>query len=236
MRGRSLAHEILHNWFGNGIAIDYRSGNWAEGLTAYLADYALAEERGPEAGKEMRLGWLRNLSALPAEKDKPVTGFVSKTHDASQAVGYDKVAGIFHMLRQELGEADFRSGLRTFWQDMRFRVAGWADLRRAFEQAAGRDLAWFFEQWLERAGLPLIELAGVERRSDANELVVTLRQQTPHYRLRIPLIVETADGAREKAPRVSRQRAIYCHASPGSRTARPPRRSGFRPAAAAVAG
>jgi hypothetical protein len=37
----SYPHEILHNWWGNGVYIDYESGNWAEGLTSYLADHLI---------------------------------------------------------------------------------------------------------------------------------------------------------------------------------------------------
>jgi aminopeptidase N len=34
----SYPHEVLHNWWGNGVYVDYETGNWSEGLTAYLAD------------------------------------------------------------------------------------------------------------------------------------------------------------------------------------------------------
>jgi hypothetical protein len=35
----SLPHEVLHNWWGNGVLIDDRFGNWAEGLTTYQSDW-----------------------------------------------------------------------------------------------------------------------------------------------------------------------------------------------------
>ena len=40
-RTRALAHEVLHNWWGNGVHPDFNTGNWAEGLTTYMADYRL---------------------------------------------------------------------------------------------------------------------------------------------------------------------------------------------------
>ncbi len=196
MRGRSLAHEILHNWWGNGVAVAYGGGNWAEGLTTYMADYALAEEAGADAAREMRLGWLRDYAALPAERDLPVERFTAKQHDAAQVIGYGKVAFIFHMLRGELGEAAFDEGLRRFWREQRFRVAGWADLRRAFEAASGRDLGWFFAQWLERPGAPRVEL-GDGRSSaegDGFRVAFTLRQDAPAYRLGIPVAIDTEAG------------------------------------------
>jgi aminopeptidase N len=39
----SYPHEILHNWWGNSVYVDYDSGNWSEGLTSYLADHLIRE-------------------------------------------------------------------------------------------------------------------------------------------------------------------------------------------------
>jgi hypothetical protein len=196
VRGRSLAHEVLHNWWGNGVAIDYATGNWAEGLTTYMADYALADAEGAGRAQEMRLAWLRDFAALPAERDVPVTSFASKRHDAGQVVGYNKVAFIFHMLRQELGDAVFAEGLRVFWRQQRFRIAGWAELRRAFESVAGRDLAWFFEQWLDRPGAPSLSLGDVQSSGerDAFRVTLTVRQASPAYRLSVPVVIDTDAG------------------------------------------
>ena len=45
----SYPHEILHNWWGNSVFVDYATGNWCEGLTAYLADHLIQEQRGTGA-------------------------------------------------------------------------------------------------------------------------------------------------------------------------------------------
>jgi len=161
-----------------------------------LADYALAEERGDEAAREMRLGWLRNFAALPADREQPVQSFTAKRHDAAQVVGYDKVAFIFHMLRRELGEAVFRAGLREFWQQRRFKLGAWSDLQAAFELAAGRDLAWFFDQWLIRKGAPRIELVEADRRQDGDgfRVSIRLRQERFAYIVTLPIVIETPAG------------------------------------------
>jgi hypothetical protein len=201
IRARSLAHEVLHNWWGNAIAVDYRNGNWAEGLTTYMADYALAAEEDAEEARQMRGAWLGDYAALPAERDVPVTRFTARHDEAARVIGYNKVAFIFHMLEHEIGEADFAAALRLFWQRHQFRIAGWMDLRQAFEEASGRDLAQFFEQWLTRAGAPRLHLGhvGVETRTDPNayRLRFTLRQEQPEYRLTIPVVIETR-GARRR--------------------------------------
>jgi len=45
----SFPHEILHNWWGNGVYVDPDAGNWCEGLTAYLADHLIKEQQGQGA-------------------------------------------------------------------------------------------------------------------------------------------------------------------------------------------
>ena len=200
IKDRSFAHEVLHNWWGNGVVADDAGGNWSEGLTTYMADHALAAARDPNEAAEMRLGWLRDYAALPAERDMPVVQFRSKTHDASQVVGYGKIALIFQMLRDEVGDAAFKDALRRFWDAHQFKSASWADLRSAFEAAAGTDLGWFFEQWTKRTGAPRIELTNVAASIRGNAagsgygLDLTLAQSGPAYRLKVPVTITTLAG------------------------------------------
>ncbi len=198
MQGRSLAHEVAHNWWGNAIEIDYAGGNWAEGLTTFMADYALTAESGPSAAREMRLGWLRDYAALPAGRDRPVISFVSKTHDAQQVIGYNKTAFFFHMLEQELTSEVFAEGIKGFWQARKFRRGSWADLQTAFENAADRGLAWFFEQWLTRPGAPELKLGevAVSEAAGGHRLRFDLSQTGSPYRLAVPVRIKTAAGSR----------------------------------------
>ncbi len=197
MRGRSLAHEVLHNWWGNGVAIDYAGGNWSEGLTSFMADYALAEEEGPARAAEMRLGWLRNYAALPSARDHALVAFRGRRNDAAQVIGYDKAAAVFHMLRRHLGAVTFEAGLRRFWRERQFTIAGWDALQGAFEAASGEDLGWFFTQWVRRAGAPRLSLVHAAVSDDAagHRVAVSVRQEAPHYRLQVPVRVETESGA-----------------------------------------
>lgn len=202
MRGRSLAHEILHSWWGNGVAVDYATGNWSEGLTTYMADYAVETAGGGEqAARTMRRSWLRDFRALPEDRDFPAADFTAREHDAAQVVGYGKVAFLFHMLRNEVGPAPFDAAMRRFWRDHRFRIAGWSDLRAAFEAEAGRDLGPFFEQWVERPGAPRLRFgeAQVERRNGGYRIDFAVAQDEPAYLLTVPVVVSTEAGPERRA-------------------------------------
>jgi aminopeptidase N len=206
MQGRSLAHEVLHNWWGNGVRVDYASGNWSEGLTTYLADHALAEKQSAEAARQMRLGWLRDYAALPAGRDEPVTAFTAKQHRAGQVLGYNKVAFLFHMLKQEVGAALFQQAIRDFWQTQRFSVAGWRDLQAVFERTSGRPLSWFFSQWLDRPGAPRIKLAAVApsvAEGGTAGVAITIIQDPPYYRVNVPVDLDTAAGTTRHRVQIS---------------------------------
>lgn len=195
IRATSLGHEVLHNWWGNGVYVDARAGNWSEGLTTFLADYAYSEERSAAAAHALRLAWLRDAAALPASEQPALRDFRSRRHGAEAAVGYGKAAMFFLMLRDRVGEVPFDRALRDFWQTHRFRHASWDDLRRAFERASGSDLRGVFEQWLSSRQLPVftVDDAVASRSPSGHRLRLTLRQGSPALALRLP--VEIAGGA-----------------------------------------
>jgi aminopeptidase N len=137
-----------------------RERQLGEGLTTFMADYAYQERVSAAAARALRLAWLRDFAAVVVDRRQTLASFRSRMHDAAAVVGYGKSAMLFVMLRDLLGEDTFRRGLSIFWQEQRFRVAGWDDLQRAFEQASGQGLTFFFRQWLYRPGAPQPKIAG----------------------------------------------------------------------------
>ncbi len=198
IRATSLGHEVLHDWWGNGVFVDYAHGNWSEGLTTFMADYAYKERESGDAAREMRQGWLRDFAAVPAGMHETLASFRSRTHGAAAAVGYGKAAMVFVMLRDLIGQDAFRRGVRVFWARYRQRVASWRDLQAAFEEASGRSLATFFDQWLDRAEGPSVTIAAASARREKGNvrLTLTLEQTAPAYALHLP--VEIASGARRE--------------------------------------
>lgn len=203
IRDTSLAHEVLHDWFGNGVHVDYARGNWAEGLTAFLADYALAEEQGEALARDMRIRWIRDFSALPAAARMPLSRFVSRTHDASQVVGYGKTAMVFFMLREEIGDKAFRDGLRSFWERHRHRTVSWRELRLEFEYAADRSLGVFFNQWVERADAPQPRVTSA--RMVGGALHLAFEQPAPAYAVSLPVAIFGPEGPQRRTVRLERE-------------------------------
>lgn len=210
IRATSLGHEVLHNWWGNGVYPQWSTGNWSEGLTTFMADYAYQEDQSAAAARDARLRWLRDLLAVAPADETSLAAFTARHHGISSVIGYGKAAMVFFMLRDEIGPAAFEQGLRLFWQRHQFRTAGWQDLQAAFTQAAGRDLTVFFAQWVRRAASPRLAL-----RSGAQGGIELVQQGEP-FDLLVPLRVRLASGAtRELGVRV-RERVTAIDAGAGA--------------------
>jgi len=192
IRFTSLGHEVLHNWWGNGIQIDYKNGNWAEGLTTYMADYAFAAKRDGNNAKRMRIEWLRDYAALPPRRDQAVRSFISRRHDAAQIIGYNKAAFIFHMLSRKVGEQNFKLGIQRFWDQHKFHMASWEDIQKSMEDTSGLDLRPFFKQWIDRSGAPRLIMSNVLL--EAGKVSFTLSQPELPYSLNVPIKLITTEG------------------------------------------
>lgn len=177
IRDISLGHEVLHSWWGNGIRVDPVRGNWAEGLTTFMADYAYREDKSAQDAMRMRHGWLRSYATLPPESERRLSAFRVRQHTASAAIGYGKAAMMFYDLRARLGNESFLQGVRIFWARHRYGAASFDDLREAFEKASGAPLTEFFEQWLERTGAPEIRVVSARlTNTTGTELELELAQ------------------------------------------------------------
>ena len=191
----SYPHEILHNWWGNSVFVDYESGNWCEGLTAYMADHLIKEQRGQ--GEEYRRDTLQRYRSYVREgRDFPLTEFRSRHSAATEAVGYGKTLMGFHMLRRRLGDDVFRRWAARFYRDERGRRASFSDVRDSLEAVSGEDLSRFFADWVERAGAATLEASvGAVRESPDGGWQVegTLRQTQAEapYVLDVPVVVQT---------------------------------------------
>jgi aminopeptidase N len=188
----SYPHEILHNWWGNSVYVDYQSGNWAEGLTSYLADHLLKEQSGD--GVNYRRSVLQKYTNyVDQQADFPLTEFRGRHSARTEAIGYGKTLMVFHMLRQTLGDAAFIQGLRSFYNQYRFRVADFAAVQDVFSATAQQSLAPFFAQWVERSGAPLLQVsrARAEKQGDGYRLTFVIEQRQPGaaYTLQLPVAV-----------------------------------------------
>lgn len=198
----SYPHELLHNWWGNSVYVDYDTGNWCEGLTAYMADHLFAEQRAE--GATYRRATLKKFTDMvSAGEDFPLSEFGSRRSAASEAVGYGKSLMLFHMARRAVGDESFLAALSLFDREHRFTRAAFTDLAEAFTDASGGDWMPFVKEWVERRGAPRLELREARAEKGAPgelpwRVAVHLRQvqEEDPFPISVPVAV-TVEGREE---------------------------------------
>jgi hypothetical protein len=158
-----LAHEIAHQWWGQGVGWKNYHEQWiSEGFAQYFA--ALYAER--DRGDDVFRGMLRQMRRWAVEQSPqgPVylgyrLGHIKADGRVFRAVVYNKGAMVLHMLRRLLGDEKFFEGLRQFYAAWKFRKAGTDDFRLAMQKVSGTDLTAFFDGWVYGASVPVLEFS-----------------------------------------------------------------------------
>ncbi len=188
----SLPHEILHNWWGNGVFVNFENGNWSEGLTAYMADHYNSEQRGTDATYR-RKALERYANFASKQRDFPIAEFTSRHSEASQAIGYSKSLMLFHMLRKLAGDEQFKQGIQQFWQQYQFKDASFHQLIEQLHTGSKAEIAAFLRQWIFREGAPEIRLTAAQvSASDKGfdlSISVSQNQDGEIYQLQLPVKV-----------------------------------------------
>ncbi|MBT3236226.1 MAG: hypothetical protein HN353_09780 [Bdellovibrionales bacterium] len=191
----SLGHELLHNYWGNSVYVDWKRGNWCEGLTVFQADYLYEEIKGAKQAMEYRLNSLRQYqNSVTISNVFPVRQFVSRFNSSSRAIGYGKVMMIFHMLKQEIGTIAFDDSLKELALNRRYLNNSWEDLQAIFERHHGDSLNYFFQQWIERT--ENLKLTASLENAPAGKVKLRIKQHTAKpFTATIPLQLTYSSGA-----------------------------------------
>lgn len=173
-----VIHEIAHQWFGNAVTeYDWDDVWLSEGFATYFTLVFIEHQYGRDA-------FLKGL----ASSKKSVDAFYLKNpgytiiHDnlrdmekVTSSQTYQKGSWILHMLRGLLGEDDFWKGIRSYYATHMNGNATTADFRNAMEEASGKNLETFFEQWLYKPGA--LRLKGNWQYNEAKkEITIQLEQ------------------------------------------------------------
>jgi hypothetical protein len=159
-----LAHEIAHQWWGQGVSFDSYKDQWlSEGLAQFAAASYLRHKYGPGAFASI----LKKFSRWTIKKSScgPISmGSRLSYNDFSayQAIVYDKAALVLFMLEDLLGRDTFEAGLQAYFEQNKFRAARTGDFIKAMESTAGRDLSGFFRGWLASWELPEVRTTWTE--------------------------------------------------------------------------
>jgi len=175
-----IAHEIAHQWFGNSVS----EGNWhhvwlSEGFATYLTDLYYEYKYGSDVFKS-RMETDRKVVIRYATRnfapviDTTITDYLDLLNPNS----YEKGAWFLHMLRKELGDELFMESIRTFYEKYKYSNALTIDFQNIVDSITGKDLISFFEQWLSKAGHPVINIMWYQKKKNVLVQIEQLQKGT----------------------------------------------------------
>ncbi|MGH9394470.1 MAG: M1 family metallopeptidase, partial [Terriglobales bacterium] len=198
-----IAHERAHQWFGDSATESDWDDVWlSEGFATYFALLYQEHQDGRDA-------FLQGVEASAAQARRyaqanPDSTIVHRNlSDISQVIAnnaqiYQGGAQVLHMLRGVLGDGTFWAGIRRYYRRFRNANASSLDFQHAMEDACkaapacpsyGRDLGWYFSEWLNRGGIMNVS-GSWSYDADAKQLEITLQQapnQGKYYQMPIEL-------------------------------------------------
>jgi aminopeptidase N len=192
-----IPHELAHQWFGNLVTTENWANYWLnEGTAEFMAGQYWGSKLGRSSEDEFYLDEYQQYLSLDARRRVPLASFNSNNV-------YAKGALVLEMLKKQLGQERFWAAIKRYLTRYAFGNATSDGLRRAVLDATGRNLDWFWNQWVYQAGHPEFQVTAAYD-SAAGALTLTVRQtqvdtaraDSTGFRFTTPLVFRGAVSVR----------------------------------------
>ncbi|MDQ6610286.1 MAG: M1 family peptidase, partial [Bacteroidota bacterium] len=193
-----LAHEIAHQWFGDMASEKSFAHLWlSEGFATYFTDLYF----------ENKYGKVATIKRLKKEREEAIEFAQHTTHavvDSTKdlmsllnANSYQKGAWVLHMLRNEVGDSVFQKIIQTYYNQYKGRNADTGDFEAVAEKVSGKDLKWFFDQWLYQPGIPSLHFSWTFKNGNV-ELMLRGENAQTEWQLPVEFSFVFGDGKIKK--------------------------------------
>ncbi len=174
-----MAHELGHQWFGNKITCGSWQDIWLnESFATYCANY-YAEKFDTSFFQLILTNHLAQITSLP-DGSVIVDDTTNVNRIFSSRLSYNKGAYVLRMLRFTLGDSLFFRGIRQYQNDttLQYSFARTADFKKNIEQVSGKDLTYFFDQWITGQGYPSFQIQWSQNKN--NWAKIKVNETTSH--------------------------------------------------------
>jgi aminopeptidase N len=213
-----VSHELAHSWFGNLVTCRNWAELWLNEGWATFMEAAFIEKAYGRAGYMRKIVsdaeiFMTDDAVNPKRNGlfNQNAGDISTLFDRPATI-YNKGGAVLHTLREEIGDEAFWKGANIYLNRHKFGNVESSDLRKAMEEASGKDLGWFFDQWVYHAGHPKLEVRPVwNGRSKTLKLTVVQTQKPDKLipeAFRLPLDLEIVTPGGTKTDRIDVRKRV----------------------------
>ncbi|XP_061552400.1 glutamyl aminopeptidase [Phycodurus eques] len=170
-----IAHELVHQWFGNIVTMDWWDDLWLNEGFASFFEYIGVEKAEPSWG-------MRDImiisDVLPVMVDDallsshPIIVNVASPAEITSvfdAISYSKGASILRMLEDWMGKDVFRDGCQKYLKDYYFKNAKTNNFWASLENVSGFPIGEVMDTWTKQMGYPMVELTVTETNAKLNQ-------------------------------------------------------------------
>jgi aminopeptidase N len=209
-----IVHELAHQWFGDAVTESDWDDVWlSEGFATYFtllyAEHSKSHDEFVDGLKSSREQIIKYLTKKP---DSPIVhNQLSDMSKVTSALTYQKGAWVLHMLRELMGDINFKKGIQSYYKKYFNANATTTDFRFEMEQASGLDLQSFFAQWLYKDGMPKLKGQWTWD-SSKKELKITLEQTQPNsftFQLELGIVSTGKQSAEIKKVTVNTKQSTF---------------------------
>ena len=183
-RAETILHEMAHMWFGDLVTMRWWDDLWLnESFATFMAVLSQAQAtRWTDAFVtflDRDKAWAKLQDQLPSTHaiaaDMPD---IESVHQNFDGITYAKGASVLRQLVAWVGQDEFLAGCRTYFDRHAWGNTDLADFLGALEEASGRDLASWRDEWLLTTGVTTVT-PEISVDDDGTYRKVTIHQEAP---------------------------------------------------------
>jgi len=203
-----ISHELAHHWFGNNLTCRNLNYLWLnESFATYCQMLWYEQSLGRDEFHLVRREALDRYLNYVA-KNHVIRPLEYEYYDApgdmyNIEITYFKGALVLHTLRNILGDEDFFRTMSYFLHKHEFSNVISTDFKIAIEEATGKNLDWFFDDWIYGGGYPIFEVS-YNYLSDQKLVDLIIKQIQPIiegqdlFKLPVEIMIATSKGTKKE--------------------------------------
>ncbi|MDR5658874.1 M1 family metallopeptidase [Serpentinicella sp. ANB-PHB4] len=151
-----IVHEVAHQWWYGLVGNNEVKEPWIdEALTEYTTLLYFEKKYGEHIKEQiyekMTKNQFENYQDITKNSNDSILRSLDEFDNSFEysSVVYSRGAMFIEALRNEIGDADFFSALRSYYETFKFKNVTTKDFYNVFQQSTDKDLKVLFEEWLE---------------------------------------------------------------------------------------
>ena len=204
-----ICHELVHQWFGDMITPETWADIWLnEGFATYNEALWIERTYGKDKYKSaVEYEAQKYLSSNPGwavynenwKTDEP-----NDTQVFDPGITYSKAGCILFLMRYVLGDEVFFDVMKSYANEEKFRYGNvnTAQFEEFVEEKSGKDLTWFFQQWVYGPNHPVYQLNFNKEKTDDNKfkaqyMITQTQRNAGYFKMPVELEITFTDGSKK---------------------------------------